>query len=314
MVLGLVLPVISQGQEEKPRNTNKPINSKEADTELYLEGTSIIAKFEGKNPHVKFFMTEYNESEKVFYKIIFKSLNELDASGRQVEPSTHSFNGLESQSFQTNVISEEHEYGQMIKASFSTIIEIDSTSVDVIFHFYIFGYDTTTTITGTQQTTTTGQSETVSVTAATEVKFDVEIHNWPFLSESNLLELDVRLISIHKIKSTSIDNNESKQVTTTTDIESTEGGKPKGDEEKSYMVLPSTAIADGEEVQVQVDYKRQGNLDHIYLTFPYFNSDLYYDPVLGIGFATSEPNLLLYGVFIGIVVIIALVVINRVKK
>lgn len=325
LIIGLTIPILAQNQDKgkKPKNINKPVNSKESSTDLYLQGNNIIVKFEGKNPHAKFFLSKYNNSEKVFYKIMFKSLVELDSAGKQANPSTHSY-GLESQSFQSNITSEDHTYGQMIKISFTTTLNIDNTNVLVIFHFYIFGYDKTTTISGSQDTTTktnattttttTTQMETVSIKAATEVKFDVEIHNWPFLSSSNKLELGVRLISIHKIKTTSVDKNESQQVTTTTNIESTEGGKPKGDEEKSYMVLPSTAIADGKEVQIESIYKSQGNLDHIFLTFPHFNNSLYYDPVLGIGHSSSESSLLLYGIVVGIVLLVAVVVISRVKK
>lgn len=316
LIISISIPtgLADRGRGEK----NKPVEARNEQNDFYLEGEDIIAKFEGKTPHAKFFLNKYSESERIFYKIMFKSLVELDPSGKSANPSTHAFTALESQSYNHDVVEESTDNGDRIKTTFSTSINVAGSIVDVIFHFYIYGFDHTSTIAAQDnQQTSTGQStesnqEEVTVLAASEVKFDVEIHNWPFLSDDNQLELGVRLISIHRLIKTEAEDGE--QSSTTTEVDNTEGGKPDGEDEESYMIIPETAIADGEEVEIQRDYRRQGNQDHIFLIFPYFENDLYYDPVLGIGNPNITTNLLFIGAIAAVLVLVALLVIARNKE
>lgn len=250
LLSSLIVETTSQGQSDAKQKNR--VKFKEMETELFLSGDNIIVKFEGKNPHTKFYLNKYNDSEKVFYKIVFKSLNELDSQGKQVNPSLHSFNALESQNFSHQVLTEETEDTRVIEVAFVTTLQIDGVDVKIRFRFSIYSFEYLITLTNPNATMITNMetsltnantteaasthdnltvtsievAERVIVKSATEVKFDVEIFNWPFLAKTKFLELDIRLISIHQIRSTQVEDED--QVTETTNIESVEGGTPDG--------------------------------------------------------------------------------------
>ena len=287
----------------------KDIDHKENETDIYLYGDNIIVKFEGKTPHAKFFKTEYNETEKTpWYKIMFKSLVEKDSDGDK--QTSNSYNALESIGWDHSAVKETTESGDRIKVTFSANFTVGAAveETQVVFHFYLFGFDYETEIRGTE-TQTTATPEQVQAQAAQEIKFDVEILNWPFLDLANTLELDVRLISIHRVVLTQVQSEE--QVSNTQTIDNYEGGEVDGNEDRSYLVLPSTAIADGEEVEVIRTHKQindGGAQDHMFILFPSFQESLYYDPVIGIGIPTKTSYLLVSIVVVALVIVGAFII------
>jgi hypothetical protein len=311
-VLLISTGIVSISLTHKVSGDRKDIDHKVNETDIYLYGDNIIVKFEGKTPHAKFFKTEYNESEKTpWYKIMFKSLVEKDPDGDH--QTSNAYNGLESISWTHEVVKETITGGERIRVTFSASFQVGSAEneTEVIFHFYLFGFDYEVEITGTGTTTTTPVQ--VQAQAAEEIKFDVEIYDWPFLDPANTLELDVRLISIHRVILTQVESDE--QVSTTEAIENYEGGEVDGNEDRSYLVLPSTAIADGEEVEVIRTHKKTtvgGAQDHMFILFPSFKESLLYDPVIGIGIPTKTSYLLVTIVVVALVIVGAFII--RSKK
>ncbi len=301
--------VVSISLTHKVSGDRKDIDHKENETDIYLYGDNIIVKFEGKTPHAKFFKTEYNETEKTpWYKIMFKSLVEKDPDGDH--QTSNAYNALESIAWDHEAVKETTESGDRIRVTFSATFLVGDAEneTEVIFHFYLFGFDYESEITGTE-TQTTSTPEQVQAQAAEEIKFDVEIHDWPFLDAANTLELDVRLISIHRVVLTQVESDE--QVSNTEKIENYEGGEVDGNEDRSYLVLPSTAIADGEEVNVVRTHKvvnAGGAQDHMFILFPSFQESLYYDPVIGIGIPTKTSYLLITAAIIALVIVGAFII------
>ena len=311
-LIGLLListGVVSISLTHKVSGDKKDIDHKENETDIYLYGDNFIVKFEGKTPHAKFFKAEYNESEKTpWYKIMFKALVEKDATGEH--KTSNSYNALESIAWDHEAVKETTASGERIRVTFSASFLVGAAVeyTNVTFHFYLFGFDYEAEITGTE-TQTTSTPEQVQAQAAEEIKFDVEILNWPFLDSSNTLELDVRLISIHRVVLTQVQSEE--QVSNTETIDNYEGGEVDGNEDRSYLVLPSTAIADGVEVEVIRTHKvvnDGGAQDHMFILFPSFQESLYYDPVIGIGIPTQTSYLLVSIVIVALVIIGAFII------
>lgn len=217
---------------------------------------------------------------------------------------------MESISFDHNATEIDTANGPTIKISFWTEATVAGSTVLLMFHFYLFGFDYVTDPGSPATTTTTTESdETITVRSGAEVKFDVDIQGWPFQDSTNTLEMDVRLISVNRVLTLRNDNTTKTQTTSV-------AYKDPADEtlssrEHSYMIVPTEAVVDGVTKTIDTQVKEAGNQQHILLIFPYFQNSLHYDPVLGLSEAELIDTYLLFGGIVALLVVAALVVRRR---
>ncbi|MCY3412534.1 MAG: hypothetical protein INQ03_12925 [Candidatus Heimdallarchaeota archaeon] len=278
---------------------NDNVRTKTKNQDLFLETDELTVKFEGANPHAKVFLSSNNDTEQSFFKIIFKSIEEIDNTGKKVPQ--NSISALERENFENSVEEMEGDDGEYIKISFYSTLDVSGSDVVVKFHFYVFDYAYEEEI----GNATTG--ETVEVEQAAEVKFDIEIRDWPFAKTDNKLEMGIRLIAVEKVIKTQTNGTESEEEVEYEDQED----QTLASGEDSYICFPSLAEVDNETVEIDREIRASGNQQHIFLTFPYFEDVLYYDPVMGIDSTIfTTTNILVIG---GIVLIVIIVFVKQKK-
>ncbi|MHA1167657.1 MAG: hypothetical protein ACTSRU_07535 [Candidatus Hodarchaeales archaeon] len=245
-----------------------------AQDDFILANSKLSVKFEGNNPHIKFFLNKNENSSKSHYKLIFSSLIEYSDSDQddiftngkddQVESVS-----LESVNFEHVILDNTADGGVAVNFTSTSFCQC-MPELTVIIRIYLYKQDKELYITGTDSSGVT-TIETVTVEGNVELKFDVEIRNWPFSSENNRLALNIKILA-----NTIFSRHGNDNITGGT-IESQNSG------ERPYINYPDKAIADGEVVDVKADFTEKGvsNQD-LQFNFPSFTNELIYDPVIGI--------------------------------
>ncbi|MFW9990791.1 MAG: hypothetical protein ACFFD4_01905 [Candidatus Odinarchaeota archaeon] len=255
---------------------NAPISAIAAQDDLTLGNDRLTVKFEGNNPHIKFFLNKNENSSKSHYKLIFGSLVEYSdsdsdgiyTSGKDGHVQTIS---LESIDFDHTGPDSTADDGVTVTFNSSGFNQ-NMPDLSVLIRIYFFKQTQELYITGTDTSGVTS-IETVTVQGNAEFKFDIEIRNWDFDVENNRLALIIKILANTAFQHRGGDN----ETDTSNTIES------KNNRERPYIEYPGTALADGEIVDVAAKLEEKGQQHQVLqFSFPSFSEELIYDPVLGI--------------------------------
>lgn len=243
-----------------------------AQNDFSVANSKLTVKFEGDNPHIKFFLNKNENSTKSHYKLIFGSLieyNDSDQDGIFVNGKDDQVESLSLESIGFEHVGPDSTADGGMSVNFtSTSFSQSMPDLTMVIRVYLYKQNQELYITGTDSSGVT-TVDTVTVEGNTEFKFDVEIRNWSFSSENNRLALIIKILANSIFAHPSEDSN--------TTIES------RNSRERPYISFPEKAIADGEVVDIKADFTEKGvNNQDLQFSFPSFTDELIYDPVIGI--------------------------------
>lgn len=232
---------------------------------LEFEGTTVKILFEGTTPHVKLFLKDGNFTS--YYKIIYASINETDSTGGLVK-----YWRLETSQWSASEVKTLNiDSTDAINVNFTTTMTVrlmngSIANIPMQINTYFFLGSTTLTY-GNQSFTVPSGS----------FKYTFNIGAWPFASTENTININVQILSNVKARM----NYDDKQ------------GKLESENDegvKMSLENPDIAYLDGVLTNISSRIISAGGRTYISYTFPYYETSLYYDPIVTLSATTSGTN------------------------
>jgi hypothetical protein len=230
----------------------------------YVVSPGIQLKVEGSSGKLQLRRREWDEKSKM--EVNFDKLEEISASGSKTQNAD-----LSGKNFVWGTPVWELRNGvNTTRVNFTSSINPKS-GTDTSFAATVYLYQEDGTITHG------GDTYTVKKDRA---KFTINIKNWPFESSANTLRLTLELkVNDKSYKPDKLDDKEDGSSS------GTSGKNCKMSDLGEFEVLTS-AVADGVSTNITADLYTEGSKNGMVLTFPYFASELDYDPTLFANSAT----------------------------
>jgi uncharacterized cupredoxin-like copper-binding protein len=255
-----------------------------------LQSGNFGVKFEGKSAHIVFFRVDEsnnNSNSNVFYKLMFKSIEEHDANGKV--PQGHKVPNLNGPDSSWSAV---QTTGNYTNVNFTNQFTVGNEDGTLFIETYL--YDKETQVQNGQETVTVKSNS---------LKFTINIAHWNFQDSENTLHFYMSMVLNGGSKADTTEKDGSvSQLEVTNDDDSAY---------PLYIDFPGTAVYDGTNKDVVVSADLKGKID-LEFAFHSFTDTLAYDPDVGLvavvsGLSAVEITMIVLGVITGTIILGVLV-------